>query len=64
MGILTVDIGAEHRPTITLHCSTQNQGAKTMFSNATKLFDRAAFSIFMMLAVTPMLAIAAAASIH
>jgi hypothetical protein len=37
---------------------------KTMFSAATKFFDRAALSVFLMLAVTPMLAIAAAASIH
>jgi len=35
-----------------------------MFSTAMKAFDRASLSIFMMLAVTPMLAVAAAASIH
>ena len=35
-----------------------------MFSPAMKIFDRLALSVFMMLAVTPMLAIAAAVSIH
>ena len=35
-----------------------------MFSTVMKAFDRASLSIFMMLAVTPMLAVAAAASIH
>jgi len=35
-----------------------------MFSTVMRAFDRASLSIFMLLAVTPMLAIAAAASIH
>jgi len=35
-----------------------------MFSIAMRAFDRASLSIFLMLAVTPMLAVAAAASIH
>ena len=35
-----------------------------MFSSAMKIFDRAALSIFMVLAITPMLAIAANAAIH
>ena len=35
-----------------------------MFSSVMKAFDRASLSIFMVLAVTPMLAVAAAASIH
>jgi hypothetical protein len=35
-----------------------------MFSPVMKVFDRLALSVFMMLAVTPMLAIAVSASIH
>jgi hypothetical protein len=35
-----------------------------MFSAAMKAFDRASLSIFMALAVMPMLAVAVAASIH
>ena len=35
-----------------------------MFSTVLRAFDRASLSIFMVLAVTPMVAIAAAASIH
>ncbi len=35
-----------------------------MFGVMMKTFDRASFSIFMMLAAMPMLAVAAAASIH
>lgn len=35
-----------------------------MFSTAMKAFDRVSLSIFMLLALTPMLAVAAAASIH
>jgi hypothetical protein len=35
-----------------------------MFSTAMRAFDRVSLSIFMMLAITPMLAVAAAASIH
>jgi hypothetical protein len=35
-----------------------------MFSSVMKAFDRASLSIFMVLALTPMLAVAAAASIH
>ncbi len=35
-----------------------------MFSTAMRVFDRASLSIFMVLALTPMAAIAAAASIH
>ena len=35
-----------------------------MFSTFMRAFDRASFSIFMVLAATPMLAVAAAASIH
>lgn len=35
-----------------------------MFSIVMRAFDRASLSIFMLLAVTPMVAVAAAASIH
>lgn len=35
-----------------------------MFSNVLRAFDRASLSIFMVLAITPMVAIAAAASFH
>jgi len=35
-----------------------------MFSTVLRAFDRASLSIFMVLAITPMVAIAAAASIH
>lgn len=35
-----------------------------MFSTLMRAFDRASLSIFMVLAITPMVAIAAAASIH
>ena len=35
-----------------------------MFSTVMRAFDRASLSIFMLLAVTPMVAVAAAASIH
>lgn len=35
-----------------------------MFSTLLRAFDRASLSIFMVLALTPMAAIAAAASIH
>jgi len=35
-----------------------------MFSSAMKAFDRASLSIFMLLALTPMLAVAANAAIH
>jgi hypothetical protein len=35
-----------------------------MFSNVMKAFDRASLSIFMALALMPMLAVAAAAAIH
>jgi|KBSMisStandDraft_5_1062788.scaffolds.fasta_scaffold1077214_2 hypothetical protein len=35
-----------------------------MFSNVMRAFDRASLTIFMALAVTPMLAVAVAASIH
>lgn len=35
-----------------------------MFSTAMRAFDRASLSVFMLLALTPMLAVAAAASIH
>jgi hypothetical protein len=35
-----------------------------MFSSVMKAFDRAALSIFMVLAITPMLAVAVSASIH
>jgi hypothetical protein len=61
---LTVDIGTERRPTNLLHRSKTEPRTKTMFSPAMKLFDRVALSVFLMLAVTPMLTIAAAASIH
>jgi hypothetical protein len=40
------------------------KGTKTVFSVVMKAIDRASFSIFMVLAVTPMLAVAVAASIH
>ena len=35
-----------------------------MFSNLMRAFDRASLTIFMVLAMTPMLAVAVAASIH
>ena len=35
-----------------------------MFSNVMKTFDRASLAIFMALAVTPMLAVAVAATFH
>jgi len=35
-----------------------------MFTNVMKTFDRAALSLFLVLAITPMLAIAVASSIH
>ena len=35
-----------------------------MFATMMKAFDRASLSLFMVLAFTPMLAVAAAASIH
>jgi hypothetical protein len=35
-----------------------------MFSNVMRAFDRASLTIFMALAVTPMLAVAVAAAIH
>lgn len=35
-----------------------------MFASMMKAFDRAALSFFMVLALTPMLAVAAAAAIH
>ena len=37
---------------------------KTMFASIMRTFDRIALPVFLMLAVTPMLAVAAAASIH
>jgi hypothetical protein len=61
---LTVDIGTERRPIHPLHCSKTIERTTTMFSTAMRAFDRASLSIFLLLAFTPMLAVAAAASIR
>ena len=61
---MTVDIGSGHRPNHSLHRSKVEVRTKTMFSSVMRAFDRASLSIFMVLALTPMLAIAAAASIR
>jgi hypothetical protein len=56
--------GRNAASTISLHRSKTDQRTKTMFSTVMKAFDRASLSIFMSLALLPMLAVAVAASIH
>jgi hypothetical protein len=56
--------GRENRSDITLHCSKTEARTKTMFSSVMRAFDRASLTIFIALAMTPMLAIAVAASIR
>ncbi|HEY8004046.1 MAG TPA: hypothetical protein VIE16_07455 [Phenylobacterium sp.] len=48
----------------TLHRSKNERKEQDMVHSMMKAFDRAALAIFMVLAVTPMLAVAVAASIH
>ena len=52
------------RPQTTLHCSNNEPRTKTMFSTVMRAFDRASLTIFIALAMTPMLAIAVAATIR
>jgi hypothetical protein len=56
--------GRENHPEITLHRSKTELRTKTMFSSVMRAFDRASLPIFIALAMTPMLAIAVAASIR
>jgi hypothetical protein len=56
--------GRENHPEITLHRSKIELRTKTMFSSVMRAFDRASLTIFIALAMTPMLAIAVAASIR
>jgi len=61
---LNIGIGTENLVTFTAALQQELKGTQTVFSSVMKAFDRASFSIFMVLALTPMLAVAAAASIH
>ena len=51
-------------PTPTLQCSKTERKDKTMLATLMKTFDRYALTYFLALAITPMLAVAAAGAIH
>jgi hypothetical protein len=56
---------SEPFPTWLLRCIAAHlEGPKTMFNSVTRTFERIALPVFLMLAITPMLAVAVAASIH
>ena len=57
-------MGTENPAPFNAALQQELKGTKIVFSPLMKAFDRASFSIFMVLALTPMLAVAAAASIH
>jgi len=61
---VNIGIGTARRPTNLAASQHNNKGSDPMFSSVMKAFDRAALSIFMVLAITPMLAVAVSASIH
>ena len=64
MGILNVDIGMQRRSQNTLHCSKTKRKDYEMFASMLKTFDRATLSLLMVLAVSPILAVAVTTSIH
>jgi hypothetical protein len=61
---LTTDIGAGRRSTFPLHRSKMTKGLKTMVASMMKGFDRFALSFFLVLAATPVLALAAVGTIR
>jgi len=61
---MNIAIGALRRPPKHAALQQFHEGITTMFATIMKALDRTSFSIFMVLAMTPMAAVAAAASIH
>jgi hypothetical protein len=61
---LNIDIVISAPPAFSLQRSKTIRKAKTMFAKLMSAFDRFALPYFLALAITPMLAVAAAASIH
>jgi hypothetical protein len=61
---LNTGIGAHSFTIPLLQCSINDERTKTMFASLMRAFDRASLTYFLALAITPMLAVAAAGAIR